>query len=275
MRLRKTASLIVLAVCMVVLVFPATAANDEWDCPNCGRKDNIRRFCGTCGTERSAGSSVPDSYDPEEIQTGSILQFGRYEQDGNPENGPEPIRWIVLDRRDAKVLLLSQYGLESRKFNDNWNYTGWNNSDLAGWLNSDFLSSSFTEEEQAYLVPVKLDNGLSRKNIGSRPGADSRSVFLLSETEIKEYLTNNDRLRCQPTRYLIQQEAYIAPDVNESDRCWWWLRTWERSGYMDDPWLKSGPRIVDHNGELQYYGANNPAVAVRPACWVDLARKSN
>ena len=30
-------------------------------------------------------------------ETGSIVTFGRYEQDGNEENGPEPIEWTVLD----------------------------------------------------------------------------------------------------------------------------------------------------------------------------------
>lgn len=28
---------------------------------------------------------------------GSIVTFGRYEQDGNPDNGQEKIEWIVLD----------------------------------------------------------------------------------------------------------------------------------------------------------------------------------
>ena len=36
---------------------------------------------------------------------GGIVTFGRYEHDGNEENGPEEIEWIVLDVQDGKVLL--------------------------------------------------------------------------------------------------------------------------------------------------------------------------
>ena len=48
---------------------------------------------------------------------GSIVAFGRYEQDGNEENGPEEIEWVVLDVQDGKVLLLSKYGLEVKPYN--------------------------------------------------------------------------------------------------------------------------------------------------------------
>ena len=48
---------------------------------------------------------------------GGIVTFGRYEQDGNEENGPEGIEWIVLDVQDGKVLLLSKYGLEVKPYN--------------------------------------------------------------------------------------------------------------------------------------------------------------
>lgn len=47
---------------------------------------------------------------------GSIVAFGRYEQDGNEENGPEEIEWVVLDVQDGKVLLLSKYGLAKISF---------------------------------------------------------------------------------------------------------------------------------------------------------------
>ena len=33
---------------------------------------------------------------------GSIVTLGRYEQDGDKENGPEEIEWIVLDAKDGR-----------------------------------------------------------------------------------------------------------------------------------------------------------------------------
>ena len=38
---------------------------------------------------------------------GDTVSFGSYEQDGNTQNGPEPIQWIVLDKIDGQLLLLS------------------------------------------------------------------------------------------------------------------------------------------------------------------------
>ena len=48
---------------------------------------------------------------------GNIVAFGRYEQDNDLTNGPEPIEWIVLDVVDGektKALLLSKYGLDAK-----------------------------------------------------------------------------------------------------------------------------------------------------------------
>ena len=45
---------------------------------------------------------------------GSVVTFGRYEQDNDLSNGPEPIEWTVLDVRDGKSLLISRFGLECR-----------------------------------------------------------------------------------------------------------------------------------------------------------------
>lgn len=50
---------------------------------------------------------------------GSIVTFGQYEQDNDPENGPEPIEWFVvnLDKGNHRVLLLSRYVLDAYPYN--------------------------------------------------------------------------------------------------------------------------------------------------------------
>lgn len=40
------------------------------------------------------------------VSTGNIVAFGRYEQDNNLENGPEPINWLVLEVSNGSALLL-------------------------------------------------------------------------------------------------------------------------------------------------------------------------
>ena len=45
-----------------------------------------------------AETPITQSFD----SIGSIVTFGRCEQDGNEENGPEEIEWIVLDAKDGR-----------------------------------------------------------------------------------------------------------------------------------------------------------------------------
>ena len=50
--------------------------------------------------------------------TGTYVLFGHYEQDGDTSNGPEPIEWIVLDESDGKMLLLSRFILDHKRYNE-------------------------------------------------------------------------------------------------------------------------------------------------------------
>lgn len=45
----------------------------------------------------------------EETRVGDTVMFGQYEQDGNLDNGSEPIAWQVLDVQGGKALLMSRY----------------------------------------------------------------------------------------------------------------------------------------------------------------------
>ena len=82
----------------------------------------------------------------------TILTFGKYEQDNNPDNGPEEIEWIVLEEHDGNLLLLSRYGLDAVPYNDEGAETTWEESTLRSWMNSDFLETAFTPEEQSAIL---------------------------------------------------------------------------------------------------------------------------
>ena len=42
----------------------------------------------------------------EESKVGDTIYYGKYEQDGNNENGEELIEWIVLGKKDNDILIL-------------------------------------------------------------------------------------------------------------------------------------------------------------------------
>lgn len=48
---------------------------------------------------------------------GDIVVFGTYEQDCNRTNGSEWIEWLVLDKEEDRILVISIYGLSSQAYN--------------------------------------------------------------------------------------------------------------------------------------------------------------
>ena len=90
--------------------------------------------------------------------------FGTYEQDNNPNNGQEPIEWIVIGRSDNEITLYSKYCLDIHEHSPQTTALGrseceWIDSPLFKWLNNDFCFIAFNMEESATLTgPVSLLN---------------------------------------------------------------------------------------------------------------------
>lgn len=65
------------------------------------------------------GTPTPDSKIAEmkktfkEANVGEYVTFGHYEQDNDESNGKEDIEWLVLEKEDDKVLVISKYVLNA------------------------------------------------------------------------------------------------------------------------------------------------------------------
>lgn len=207
----------------------------------------------------------------------NVVPFGRYEQDNNPSNGPEPIQWIVLDyeKEENKALLLSRYGLEARPYNTESVAITWENCTLRKWLNSEFLLSAFSAEEQAAILMTNVDNSASQgySEWDMDGGNNTRDqIFLLSYAEANQYLKvvyndrNNVKARVEPTAYAIAQGAMVSRNYKTADRkaCgWWWLRS-PGDGW---PFIVA---IVSPGGKLRNRGVYLGEGVARPAMWVNL-----
>ena len=100
----------------------------------------------------NAGLSTIDPFaDPfaggKTYEAGGMLFFGRFEQDGDADDGPEPIAWIVLDATDGELLLLSRYSLVLMPFNEDNANVRWEESGAYAWLNGTFLGEAFGAEK--------------------------------------------------------------------------------------------------------------------------------
>ena len=157
-----------------------------------------------------------------EVAVGDFVTFGRYEQDNDLENGPEPVEWRVLNVENGEALLVSRYSLDSMPY-----YThgrtkaSWEKSTLRAWLNSEFLETAFTEEERRALVTREL---FTRYDKGNRT---TDTVFLLANEDAKAYFANHADRMCTPTAYAVAHGAKLSRKYN--DCAHWWLRnpSWE------------------------------------------------
>lgn len=181
-----------------------------------------------------------------EAGKGDSVLFGRLERDGATES----IEWIVLLKKDDRLLLLSKNCLDAAAFHDVQDSVTWGDSSVRAWLNGDFLNTAFSAQEQSLLIVTdqKMKANPSYDTYVGRNTSDR--VFLLSWDEAQKYLPS-----------AAERRALFATPGGEA--CWW-LRT---------PGLdRSRAVYVDGFGLLDFDGApvTEAGFGVRPAIWVSI-----
>lgn len=176
------------------------------------------------------------------------------------------IEWLILTKKDNKLLLISEKGLAIKKYNDKFTTdVTWENCDLRNWSEV-FSTTAFSTNEQMMIQPTSLDEGTTDK------------VFVLSVSEFNEYFSGKESSKCVPTVYAKSNGAL---DGIDDTNCWWWLRT--PSGY------KSRIACVNNFGSIEPRGAEMYSdsgislgngdgviyeryknICVRPAMWISL-----
>ena len=198
-----------------------------------------------------------------DIQAGEIVPFGRYEQDNNPDNGPEPIEWIVLDVKEGKALLLSKYGLDQLH---EWTHgSNWEDCLQREWLNGEFLSAAFGNAEQTAILLTSVDNSgiqaFSEESAEQETDTEDR-IFLLSYHEAFDlYFPDSEDRRCAATAYALANDK--NKQINEEGFGIWYLRSPGHS-------YKGSRRAMVMQGGNFYAGLIDCYLLVRPALWIDL-----
>lgn len=190
------------------------------------------------------------------LKPGSILTFGHYEQDGQIDNGTEPIEWVVLEKNEDQFLLISQYVLDARPYHETNSSVTWETCSLRTWLNDTFLNAAFTEDEQSCILPTKLDNSGTVNTIWSSQGGNDTEdhVFVLSYVDAFQYFETEKERTCKPTEYSRPNTFYL------SGVSYWWLRS---PGFS-----QSDAEYVNTNGSILQTNVNDRMGGVRPAVWI-------
>ena len=185
-----------------------------------------------------------------------VVKYGHYEQG----KGIEPIEWIKLVQESGRILIISKYALDEKRYDTEPNETTWEKCTLRKWLNTEFINRAFTEEEQALISNIAINAEQNHERFTVFGNAKTDKVTLLTVQEANTiFKTPNERI-AYATEYAKKQGAYTG----DEGQCFWWLRiTGSVSSY---------PANVENNGYVRWGNTDcyRITASVRPALWIDL-----
>ncbi len=198
-------------------------------------------------------------------KVGDIVYFGTYEQDNDTSNGKENIEWLVLAKKDNKILVISDKALDCQPYNTSDDYVTWEKCTLREWLNNDFINAAFSDDEKA-MIPTVTVSADSNLKYNTNPGNTTKDkVFLLSIVEAEKYFTSDEARMCIPTEYVISNVSTSDEYTKDGKAtCWWRLRSPGALQYY--------AAKVDFDGDVDEFGidVDYDIGGVRPALWITI-----
>ena len=184
--------ILILPLCLLLLLC-MTACGGEADTPT-----------STGATEAVPTTQpVPDTTAAPVSRIGESIFLGSYEQDNDPENGKEPIEWVIIGESETGYWVQSKYVLDFKNFHHKKEKgVCWETSDIRAWLNGEFYEESFTDAEKAQILLTTVDNSEDSelfyeneavfagcKPTGYHQGNDTQDyIYLLSDYEHRQFV---------------------------------------------------------------------------------------
>lgn len=135
-----------------------------------------------------------------------------------------PIAWRVLNDDGNYLTLLSDKILATHEYNGAFNAAGWKNSSIRKWLNTEFLESAFTEEEQEQIALTTL----------SSESLVYRKPSIVEITEDKIYLLNEEDM-------MNEEYGFSASDLADESRVAYATQYLDQKEQASNWWLRGEP----------------------------------
>ena len=244
----------------------------------CFRDGNVTDFrtgVRPCIRVRIPAADTADTVgDLSSAQVGDLITIGRYEQDNDLDNGPEAIQWRVLDKKDGKLLVISDKALDYISYSYEWEQVEksvWATSCSRGWLNNYFMQTAFTPAEQARISLSDIHTDPS-PGFDNDPGPDTQDyVFLLSAQETEQYFPT-----AESRRVLLSDYVHPHNKIRINRQGWgtnatrihgdWGLRSPNKYGTF--AYILDYQTIYWTAGDIWYDGGGFEG-DVRPAMWIE------
>ena len=204
-----------------------------------------------------------------DYSVGHTILFGNYRWD--EERTVHPIEWKILKKEENKVLLLSEYILDVKSYNNKKERVTWETSGIRRWLNYLFYRRAFNEAEQKKIekVLVKAEDNL---DCGTSAGNDTVDrVFLLSINEVKKFLPTDEKRMAKGTEYAVMKNLYAKTEKSIEDDefgCSVVFVKREAEWQLRSPGIKENRNAkVTCEGEIDYFGGwvTEEGIGVRPS----------
>ncbi len=149
------------------------------------------------------------------LSKGAIVEFGHYEQDGNLDNGTEPIQWYIIDTDESTYTLLSCYIIDFHQFHSKANDTTWAKSDLRKWLNDSFYHSAFSKADQECILKK---NNTTLNYYTTLPEDSTKDyVYLLSQEEAYDIYGHYWTVKL-PSHFVAKATLYAKQNGDDAFR---------------------------------------------------------
>ena len=211
-----------------------------------------------------------------ETETGEIFLMGAVEQDNDLNNGADSIEWIILEKTDDKVFVISKKALEYLPF-ASWESKGAVNGVPEKWINSYFIWSDEKKynPQRTWLIQEIYENGLTdsekslvvQKNnatpwmplgIYNEVAYTKDYLYIPSVEEIETYKNDVGLMQCEMTEYVKTKAMQLNSRGNYVS---WSLRSMGAG--------ENYSKQINVDGELGEFYCNVPN-GVRPVMWLDI-----
>ena len=181
----------------------------------------------------------------------------------------EIIEWDILKTNDGSKLLLANLVLDSQEFYPDHNNIpfkhngaeGYVNtyklSEIRKWLNDNFYNTAFNSTEQKIIL---LSDFSTREYVqtGTKSSSCKDYIYLLSDIELENYISNPSSRTCSATDY-----AKIQGVSMDSNIALWGLRTPSNASQSSSNTAIQS-QYVDFNGYMYNQGTDYTDIGVRP-----------
>jgi AAA15 family ATPase/GTPase len=135
--------------------------------------------------------------------------------------GENPLPWRVLSKSGKRLLIISEYVLETSLFKTDINDDAlWCTSRIRHWLNGEFYENFLSDDEKSMIMPLWIDES-GNTGFENFEGACENKAFILTKNEAEKYFKNDSDRRRPATLSTVRSSTYILFDNYAT----WWLRT--------------------------------------------------